>query len=1117
MTFTARPTIVLTAALAAGVALAQNPDPDAAARFTVTREVSRPAEQVPPFGVNNLGDPGAFSYASNNMVLNPGNEPISFRDLVRVTNAAENWFEIDRGGVSRWDLWRSGFLSGADVRVYRIVDAEGNPLPVEGSYLNLENAERVDLIREDRIIPPGAPDFPAGGWVANRYTTPHVSRLDTVNLRYTDGWSIQNGQQYYYTVQAIDGEGNESEYAAEVTVTPSAEAQDAPRILVRNSDPFPEATVGQPFGQWGGGFEPLATGGQEPLTWALLDFSGNPQTLPDGLNFDPNLGAITGTPSAEISSLELRFQVTDADGLTDTRDYILNPGPSEPADVAGAPEPPQNLSAVANDGSVTLTWEASPSADVAAYRVLRSTAPEAEQEERAYLEGDGPALRPHDYVFIEERWMEFDDSTISPRVRTLSNSEGKPGWPWRPLWGAEEAFEFSLEPHGENLPAEFFEPGETSLRVDVAEGSHRLFQVVFFGTSVPDTQEDLFYGQLQPGAQYRMEVWLRQEGLGNGGQVSFGYSDGYPSIRTDFQVTGEWQRYTYDFTAPERPGNVWHHGHMFEMTGPGVLWMDNARIFRADREETRHQPWTLNPEILEALLANQPATGRKGALRSFGTMLYNEASLDSLLNYYAVESKVTVDWFSSIGDNTKFTLPMLMEYAMATGDSPETRMRPWLTLQIYFSEEEWGQLIEYLAAPYDPENDTPDSKPYAYRRVQHRGGDTTPWIDEFETIILELGNETWHNAVSGLPFEGYGPFGAVWQGGLEYGLFYRRLIDSLRATPYWASENLDEKIVFSAGGGYEASFNEGDGTDWYGETAAQQSVHISSVGHATYVGPRWETSDVSPETFTDDGVQETLLSHPTGTREDYRQYGRVRDLLASRGFDYDIMAYEGGPSGFALPEAGNPLVSEAAELYGKSLAMAVAAMDSWLDAYHFGWTEQCYYNFGQGPNWNSHTMAADGFRPSPGWLAQTMRNRYASGDLMIVNTESVPEMLRNETERLPLADCEVFHNNGRWAVIVLSRKLDEATPVTINLPAESVESVTLHRLTGDPRANNLEAMTIEIETINLPATAFDAGTQSFTIDENTGGVEGGIPPGSIYLYVLTESENDQLSDLWKLE
>jgi len=107
-------------------------DPNAPAEFAVTEKVLRPAEKVPPLGANGWGRCGAIEWAANNFVRNSGNEPIHWQNLHRAMKVGPNWFEIDGGGASWYDLWASGFLSGADVRIYRLVDKEGKGLPPKG-------------------------------------------------------------------------------------------------------------------------------------------------------------------------------------------------------------------------------------------------------------------------------------------------------------------------------------------------------------------------------------------------------------------------------------------------------------------------------------------------------------------------------------------------------------------------------------------------------------------------------------------------------------------------------------------------------------------------------------------------------------------------------------------------------------------------------------------------------------------------------------------------------------------------------------------------------------------------------------------------------------------------
>ena len=72
--------------------------------------------------------------------------------------------------------------------------------------------------------------------------------------------------------------------------------------------------------------------------------------------------------------------------------------------------------------------------------------------------------------------------------------------------------------------------------------------------------------------------------------MEFSYGKGYPGIRHTFQVDGKWEKYTFDFTGPERPKEAWHFGHTFAFTGPGKLWMDNCRIFRTYAPDTAAAP-----------------------------------------------------------------------------------------------------------------------------------------------------------------------------------------------------------------------------------------------------------------------------------------------------------------------------------------------------------------------------------------------------------------------------------------------------------------------------------------------------------------------------------------------
>ena len=240
---------------------------------------------------------------------------------------------------------------------------------------------------------------------------------------------------------------------------------------------------------------------------------------------------------------------------------------------------------------------------------------------------------------------------------------------------------------------------------------------------------------------------------------------------------------------------------------------------------------------------------------------------------------------------------------------------------------------------------------------------------------------------------------------------------------------------------------------------------------------------------------------------------RTRNALAKSSHAYDIAAYEGGPGGYALPGGGVSAAQvETNEKYGKSLAQAVGALDAWMRSYAYGWTDQCFLGYGQGSHWNSHTDFADGFRPTPAWLALTLRNRYASGDLMEVTQQSGPTILDGKNT-YPLLGAYAMRDGSRWAVFVVSRKLDGKhdnvdfgsgfTPVTLHLPFAKAGKIALHTLAGDPRKSNMDAMNISIQSKDVPAAALQGGT--FAVNEQTGGGKDGMPPGSIFCYVFEDT------------
>ncbi len=427
--------------------------------------------------------------------------------------------------------------------------------------------------------------------------------------------------------------------------------------------------------------------------------------------------------------------------------------------------------------------------------------------------------------------------------------------------------------------------------------------------------------------------------------------------------------------------------------------------------------------------------------------------------------------------------------------------------------------------PYDPQVDTPQSKPYAYLRYKYRDNNGTPWTEEFREIIVEYGNESWHNGAGGYGWHGWGRPGYVHYGGVEYGLFAKYMFnDHVMQMPEWNQYGLDNKIKIALGGNYSATATS------YVESALQQGGKIKYAGHANYVGPKWETNDPGTSVFDDHGVQMTLLGMEKSMKSLIEDVATIRDHLNSTaGTNYEVIAYEGGPSGYWTNKTVDGNDPEIDELYGKSVAMGLAALDAWLYSSQNGFGHQSYLGFSSGRWWSSHTLPeAGGYRAHPGWLALTMRNLYAPGSTMVETIQNVQPTISSDSEDVPLISSYAIKDTMSYSVFVLSRKLDGNhdgvnfgdgyTPVTLHLPFDKVYGITRYRLESpdgspvDPRTNNRTSEQVVIGSKVIDPQNF---SKDFVINENTGGGVGGIPPGSINLYVFT-TEKESMNILFML-
>lgn len=446
--------------------------PDAPALIEV--RLTQTSAVNPPVGCNEFGDPGGTMFSAGNLIPDSGFEPMSLRFRWRVMatgmESGHPWAEVDGGGLTDWDLTTTAFLNGADVRIYRLVDALGQPLPQDPAenYLNLSNAASYALMGTTTVPNVGEPGLPYGGWVNTVYTVPGPVWGTRANLDFTDARWVENGHTYYYIVTAIgnntsdSGDGNESDQAlaVEVTATPLAGLVSGPQVYARSGDGFNEISSVTANGWMS--FMPAIAGATGPVTWTLLDTNGVPLTTPFGLGFNPITGELSGSPTNTPPATRLRFQATAANG-TVYRDVILNNPAWATTGGTNRPTAPGNVTATAGDGFVHLTWTASPTPGVVGYRIYRADVPRSQQHQRVYLSTNAPALLKDDYLHFAKRILTADPMWAHPRVRT-----GTVGETWR-----GDGITFQRVPHPGTVPTNFLFRGESCLQATSPQAGWR--------------------------------------------------------------------------------------------------------------------------------------------------------------------------------------------------------------------------------------------------------------------------------------------------------------------------------------------------------------------------------------------------------------------------------------------------------------------------------------------------------------------------------------------------------------------------------------------------------------------------------------------------------------------
>ncbi len=204
--------------------------------------------------------------------------------------------------------------------------------------------------------------------------------------------------------------------------------------------------------------------------------------------------------------------------------------------------------------------------------------------------------------------------------------------------------------------------------------------------------------------------------------------------------------------------------------------------------------------------------------------------------------------------------------------------------------------------------------------------------------------------------------------------------------------------------------------------------------------------------------------------DDVRLAETILPLYDAQPFDpvrgrKQIANYEAGP-GYQLPGPGKKPAEEE-EAFGKSLALGITTLDAFMFEMERNFDYQCYFKFGFGSYWSSHTDNTS-WRRNPSYEALLMVNQYTNGDMMVVDNSAVkritiPTMettsidnhgkaktsIVNGRKNVPLTKCYAFKDGKRHSILLYNRSFSETRSVQLDLPYSPSTQAELYRLSAD--------------------------------------------------------------------
>jgi hypothetical protein len=504
---------------------------------------------------------------------------------------------------------------------------------------------------------------------------------------------------------------------------------------------------------------------------------------------------------------------------------------------------------------------------------------------------------------------------------------------------------------------------------------------------------------------YRVSLWAKGT-PGAKGSVRFVASSepGDPQP-DDFILTDTWKKYEL-IRKSEPMVNL-----VIVVTGGDEMEMDDFVISEDDGGE----PLAILPRVADALADLQPGTLRMlGGARGESLDNWLANPLERLRTF----QKGSYPRWDDTPDQPNLPDSLnLSEHAKAS---------PWLVMGLAMTDEEWDNLLEYIAGPAET--------PYGAKRA--RNGQPESWLKTFDKVYLELGDEVWNKAKA--PWNLEDP--------ARYAAWAERVFSRVKKSKYYR-----DKIRLVAGG------NAAD-PKW-NEAVLKGCPSLDVLSCAAAIGGTEPIGAKDADTAT---MQARLLAYPA-----------AKDLP-----QLTAAAQSAKAAGKTLALGGCETVSAEQSFLGPERSMlrsesaAVAILDELLLAVAGGSEAVEYSRFAQGSDNATHVDAHE-MALHPAAQAVRLFNQHAGGMDLVTSAIALPPPPPSDgpTSGTPALAAYAFKGQDGTSVLLLNRSPKESFKATLALPAGNGKVHCQRIASDDPLANNLNAIQVKTEEFDADAAA----------------------------------------------